>query len=251
LNIFGFPGNPTTRANLGLLDQRLAVEWVRDNIAAFGGDPDRITLFGQSAGAGAVDFYSYAWTADPIVHGFIPMSGTATGFGQQTNVTANGLWFNTTAALGCGGASDDHDQVLECMLSKSATDIVSKVPSGAVDGSGNGLPFGPTIDEQLVFSNYTGRTPIAAPLLIGNTNFEAGLFRLLAPQVPDQIWPIFNARVFTCPAGLRAAVSVLHGNPTWRYRYFGEFPNLELTSNPPSGAWHASDVSEPGLEFCP
>ncbi|KAF2430383.1 alpha/beta-hydrolase [Tothia fuscella] len=65
-NIFGFPGRPHTDQNLGLLDQRLAVEWVRDNIKAFGGDKSRIVLFGQSAGATSVDFYSYAWRKDPI-----------------------------------------------------------------------------------------------------------------------------------------------------------------------------------------
>jgi carboxylesterase type B len=49
LGIFGFPGLPGVddiEQNPGLLDQRAAVEWVRDNIAAFGGDPKRITIFG-------------------------------------------------------------------------------------------------------------------------------------------------------------------------------------------------------------
>jgi cholinesterase len=48
-NIFGFPGidgDPSIAKNPGLLDQRMALEWTRDNIAAFGGDPKRIVMFG-------------------------------------------------------------------------------------------------------------------------------------------------------------------------------------------------------------
>jgi cholinesterase len=47
-NVFGFPGLPGADAaqNPGLMDQRLAIEWVRDNIEAFGGDKERITIFG-------------------------------------------------------------------------------------------------------------------------------------------------------------------------------------------------------------
>lgn len=62
MNIFGFPGAPELEVkNLALLDQRLAVSWVRDNIAAFGGDPSRITIAGQSSGSWAVSNWAYAF----------------------------------------------------------------------------------------------------------------------------------------------------------------------------------------------
>ncbi|TDZ30760.1 Acetylcholinesterase [Colletotrichum trifolii] len=71
LGLFGFPhaaGLDPKEQNLGLLDQRLAVEWVRDNIAHFGGDPARILLWGQSAGAAAVSYYQYAYYEDDHRH---------------------------------------------------------------------------------------------------------------------------------------------------------------------------------------
>jgi len=64
LGIFGFPNAPhlfskTESQNFGLLDIEAAVQWVHDNIGAFGGDPGRIFLVGHGAGGGAVDAYSY------------------------------------------------------------------------------------------------------------------------------------------------------------------------------------------------
>lgn len=68
MNIFGFPGSPEitgsqgiTSRNLALLDQRMAVTWVRDHVAAFGGDPERITIVGQSSGSWAVGNWAYAF----------------------------------------------------------------------------------------------------------------------------------------------------------------------------------------------
>lgn len=243
LSIFGFPGNPVGRPNLGLLDQRLAIEWVRDNIEAFGGDPARITLFGESSGGASADFYSYAWTGDPIAAGFIFMSGSAFGKGQLFNETANKAWFRVTEQAGCGNNSDNLDEVFECMKKKSAEEITQSLPASTLLGDGK-TPFNPVVDESLVFSDYTERKPISAPVIVGNTDFEAGLAAVLTSSTPStEDLMNLNSEIFNCPAARRAAASVMAGNPTWRYRWFGDFPNTRLTISPPSKAYHTSEVS--------
>ncbi|KAI8259101.1 Cholinesterase [Colletotrichum sp. SAR 10_98] len=244
LNVFGFPGNPVTAPNLGLLDIRMALQWVRDNVGRFGGDSQRITIFGQSAGGSLVDYYSYAYASDPIANGFIPMSGVATGFGVFTNETVNAKWFNVTSNVGCGGNTTDPKTVSECMLSKTAEEIIGKglSASDAGLGSANGLSFAPTVDDTLVFADYSGRPSADGGYVIGNLENEAGLFKLGSPDTNETYWLGLNNVAFTCPAGRRAARAVTAGHPTWRYRYFGDFPNLAITTTPASGAWHASEL---------
>lgn len=244
LSIFGFPGNPAGTNNLGLLDQRLAVEWVRDNIANFGGDPTRITLVGQSAGSASVDFYSYAWDSDPIAAGFIAESGTVFSWGlPNSRASAAAAWFNVSSTLGCGNASSDSATVLSCMRTKNYSAILNAVPKAGGPAGILGF-FVPTIDDTVVFSNYLARTPAKVPLIVGNNNYEAGLFRthfaLDGIFFSNVFWDVFNLQEFTCPAGIRANASVVAGNPTWRYRYFGVWPNLAISSE--AGTWHEAEV---------
>ncbi|KAJ7726643.1 Carboxylesterase, partial [Mycena metata] len=78
VNIFGFPNPPgLADRNLGLLDQRTALESVRTNIRAFGGDPGRIIAWGESSRAISIDFLHFLSPADPIVYGSIMESATA------------------------------------------------------------------------------------------------------------------------------------------------------------------------------
>jgi cholinesterase len=129
LAIFGFPGGPEgLDNNLAFLDQRLATEWVRDNIAAFGGDPKRITIFGEPAGAGSVDMYAYAWAdkdVDPIIAGIIPESGSASANrGGPLNMGTKKAWWDATKKLGCGGETAGMQSV-ECMRKKSWLDVIN------------------------------------------------------------------------------------------------------------------------------
>lgn len=152
MNIFGFSGAPDEIQNVGLLDQRLAIEWVRDNIKGFGGDPTRITLFGQSAGGVSVDYYSYIWTQDPIVHGLISQSGTAFSFTPNSLEQSRASFYNASSALGCGGAAN----VLNCMRSKGFRDILKAIDLIAPRPT-LALPapvFQPTVDNKTVFSDY-------------------------------------------------------------------------------------------------
>ncbi|KAF7865532.1 uncharacterized protein EAF02_009955 [Botrytis sinoallii] len=241
VNIFGFSGDSTgPTSNYGMLDQRLAIEWVYNNIANFGGDPSRITLFGQSAGSCSIDYYSYAHPQDPIVSAMIMQSGTIPSLPTFSSSEAFSSWRNTSSSLGCGDASVDPDSVIQCMRNPNLT-------TAAILQIAHLYTFLPSIDESLVFSDYPARAAAGnlttLPLLIGNTNNEAAVFaaQSLMSGHPIDIPQMTNS-TFACPTAARANVSTAAGAKTWRYRYFGDFPNLQILKGVDAGAFHITDV---------
>ena len=245
INIFGFSGAPGEPSNVGLLDQRKAIEWVRDNIAGFGGDPSRISIMGQSAGGSAVDYYSYAYKQDPIVAGLISHSGTALSFKPNTPDFSEKSFLSAASMLGCNGSD-----VVACMRNQdtfavlNASAQVKPLPSVALAQP----VFHPTVDNITVFGNYSAMSAAGdfarIPYLAGNNDQEDGFYRLSAAgqniTLTDQQWLTWDLEGFTCATGVEAAARAKVGVPMWRYRYFGDWPNLRLY--PGSGAYHGVDL---------
>lgn len=140
--------------NVGLLDQRLAIEWVRDNIQGFGGSTSKIVIIGQPSGSVAVDYWSYGYVKDPIVSGLISHSGNVFSFPINSNELAEQYWYNASAYLGCGSSGD----VLPCMRSQNITAIkaaAGKVKPPPNTSQARSQPvFQPTPDNVTVFADY-------------------------------------------------------------------------------------------------
>ncbi|KAK2598765.1 hypothetical protein N8I77_012153 [Diaporthe amygdali] len=246
VNIFGFPGSaalPADGFNLGLLDQRMAVEWVAANIAAFGGDPDRMILWGQSAGAASAAVYGYSYPDDPLVRGLIQDSGTEALVGSLHPEQVASNFSFVAAKLGCEGLVPAEE--LACMRQVPADDIENFLLAYSVAGKTPSLSFSPVVDEKLVFSNWSERALTGSiakiPAILG-TNKDEGAFTPYDPTDPAQV-AVFNQTlqgVFLCPAVMSTKIRAAAGLETYRYRYSGNFSNISPTTW--LGAYHSSEL---------
>lgn len=246
MNIFGYPNsagiNETAALNPGLLDQRLGLEWVRDNAAAFGGDASRISLWGQSAGAESVDFYNFAYPSDPIVAGLIQDSGTALlPQGTQDAVRSN---FSFVAHhVGCSHLNAGSE--LACMQNVPFQTIKSFLKGYSDNGTRPGLSFSPVVDNTTIFANYTSRALAGnftkKPAIIGNNANEGRSLVTFNPSGPNLTAArIVTLDVFQCPADLMARNRYAAGAETFRYFYAGNFSNIAPRSW--EGAYHSSEL---------
>jgi carboxylesterase type B len=255
LNIFGFPnarGLGDGHQNLGFLDQRAALEWVRDNIAAFGGDPHRITMWGQSAGSIAADVQAYAFYQDPIAQAYFMESGTAFTFLPHKDSTYSNFSF-VARHVGCEapcGDDDDGAAELDCMRQVPFALIENFIGQYGDRGTTPTLYFNAIPDERIVFADYKARSEAGqiarVPALISTTSNE---WSSLVPYPVQNLTegpyqPAVTARDI---AGVCAILnSTVYRNrmgagvPVFRFEYAATFPNLNYYKW--LGAYHASDL---------
>ncbi|XP_076311232.1 acetylcholinesterase-like isoform X1 [Tachypleus tridentatus] len=139
--------------NAGLFDQLMALEWVRDNIAAFGGDPNNITLFGESAGAASVGLHLLSPLSRNLFNRGILQSGSATSpWAIIDHKESEKRGLRLAEAVKCPHDPRDLDAVVNCLRNVDPMDLVMNESGsmGVID-----FPFVPVVDGAFIDEHPT------------------------------------------------------------------------------------------------
>jgi para-nitrobenzyl esterase len=193
LNIFGFldlsaiaGAEFAASGNAGTLDMIAALEWVRDNIDRFGGDPGNVTIFGESGGGGKVCTLMAMPSARGLFHRAIVQSGAAVRLRERDRAAR--LTEAVLRALGFSQSDLGRLQTLPMAQLLAAVEPAQKALGPAASPLFDRYPFGPVVDGNIVpghpFDASAPNVSVNVPLLIGDMKDEMASF--LARD--DKVW---------------------------------------------------------------
>ena len=253
LNVFGFLSekeisdeNPDAPGNFGLLDQRAGLNWVVENIAAFGGDPDRITIAGQSAGGGSVLQQLTSAYDNSAIKGAVILSGIITPDGSVEDI------FNP---ISLSEAEERGRKFFDFMGFKDLSEARKASSQELLSGynrfqrEGGGKMMVPINDGKFCIGNPTDRLCdrqcVDVPIITGNTadEFTFGGVNIveksvknalpkMAENAPDQkFWYYrFDPDIPGDGAGKEAYPGTFHSCDLWFF-----FDTLEKCHRPYTG----------------
>uniref|UniRef100_A0AAQ5Y9M2 Carboxylesterase type B domain-containing protein n=1 Tax=Amphiprion ocellaris TaxID=80972 RepID=A0AAQ5Y9M2_AMPOC len=145
LGVLGFlsTGDQSAKGNYGLLDQIQALRWLNENIGHFGGDPERITIFGSGAGAACVNLLILSHHSEGLFQRAIAQSGSAI---SSWSVNYRPLMFTKILAKKVGCTLGDMAELVDCLRRKSFRELVDQ----DIQPARYHIAFGPVVDGDVV-----------------------------------------------------------------------------------------------------
>uniref|UniRef100_A0A8C8CCL8 Carboxylesterase type B domain-containing protein n=1 Tax=Oncorhynchus tshawytscha TaxID=74940 RepID=A0A8C8CCL8_ONCTS len=145
LGVLGFlsTGDQSAKGNYGLLDQIQALRWLNENIGHFGGDPERITIFGSGAGASCVNLLILSHHSEGLFQRAIAQSGSAI---SSWSVNYRPLMYTKILAKKVGCSYGDTGDLVECLRRKSFRELVDQ----DIQPARYHIAFGPVVDGDVV-----------------------------------------------------------------------------------------------------
>lgn len=265
VGILGFFSHPTingeghSRGNYGIMDQQMALRWVQENIAQFGGDPNNVTIFGESAGAVSVSMHLIS----PASKGLFAKAIMQSSFGLFSSPTLEqnedrGVEF--AAATGCDRLNVAGLRALPVERLLRANDRVADLPCGVFGGYFGRYVMGPMVDGDIIpkgvdeafradeippvplltgvtsdeMTFFVGLMELEAGYPIDAGNYELALFNNygdasaeLARRYPLRNYPsasnafsaVMSDASFACPVRRSAAVAAANGHPVYAYEF--------------------------------
>jgi para-nitrobenzyl esterase len=220
LNVFGFldlseiGGEKYARSgNVSMLDLVQALEWVRDNVAAFGGDPGNVTIFGQSGGGGKVTTLMAMPAAKGLFHRAVALSGSFIAASSRDSAKVLALAVMKELGLGPSQLAQLHTVSMEALLNASQAAQQKAVPFRFPSpGSAPVLNLGwqPVVDGAVLPENPFEKSAPALsagiPFLVGNTfhEFTTGIDK---PQANQTTWEQLT-KSLTPQLGARTAPAI-------------------------------------------